>query len=71
MSTRGLTQAASQKLLTVNEAANRLAVTPSAIRRRILERRIAFVKIGRCVRIPESAIELLISDGYSEPITLR
>ena len=71
MGPRNATHIANQPLLTVNEAAQRLTVTPSAIRRRILERRIAFVKIGRCVRIPESAVSELIAEGYSEPVTLR
>lgn len=71
MGSQNVSKVASQRLLTVNEAASRLAVTQSAIRRRILERRIAFVKIGRLVRIPESAVEGLINDGYSEAVSLR
>lgn len=71
MAPRNMASVANQRLLTVNEAAQRLAVTPSAVRRRVLERRIAFVKIGRCVRIPESSVVQIIDAGYSEPVTYK
>ncbi len=58
-------------LFTVEETAIRLAVKPSTIRRRILEHRIDFVKIGRNVRIPESAIEKLIEGGLSIAVSDR
>lgn len=58
-------------LLTVEETAVRLAVTTAAIRRRILERRIDFVKIGRSVRIPERSVEKLIEDGFSVAVNNR
>lgn len=56
------------QLLTVPEAAGRLGVTVSTIRRRILERRIASVKIGKSVRIPIEAIDQLITAGWRDPI---
>lgn len=68
MNESGARQLAQRPLLTVNEVAERLAVTPATIRKRILERRIDFVKIGRCVRIPESAVEKLLKAGYSEAV---
>jgi hypothetical protein len=37
----------------------------------IRERRITFVRIGRHVRIPESAVEALILQGTVEPIARR
>ena len=37
-------------LLTINEAARFLNVTESCLRRMVYERRIAAVKVGRCVR---------------------
>ncbi|MFO0706711.1 MAG: excisionase family DNA-binding protein [Nitrospira sp.] len=58
-------------LLTVEDAALRLSVKPATIRRRILERRIDFVKIGRSVRIPERAVEKLIEAGLSVAVSDR
>ncbi|MGH9705131.1 MAG: excisionase family DNA-binding protein [Candidatus Acidiferrales bacterium] len=52
------------KLLTVNEFAAALGVTPACIRRWILERRITTIKVGaRLVRIPESEYQRLVEDG--------
>jgi len=56
------------KLLTVAEAADHLGLKEATIRRRILERRIAYVKIGRAVRIPVDAVNELVTAGYREPI---
>jgi excisionase family DNA binding protein len=58
-------------LLTVEEAALRLAVKPGTIRRRILERRIDFVKVGRNVRIPEQSIDRLIENGLTVAVSDR
>jgi len=52
-----------EKLLTVSQAAERLNVTPSCIRRWVLERRLATVRLGRLVRICESEIQQLIDSG--------
>ncbi|MFE6737413.1 helix-turn-helix domain-containing protein [Streptomyces tubercidicus] len=56
-------------LLTVDEAAVRLATGVRFVRRLIAERRIAFVHIGRHVRIPASAVEAFIQEGMVAPIT--
>jgi excisionase family DNA binding protein len=53
-----------QKLLTVPEAAERLALKEATIRRRILERKIGYVKLGRSVRIPIEVVERLCKEGY-------
>lgn len=45
------------RLLTVEEAAEQLGTTVRFPRRLIEERRITFVKLGRHVRIPESALD--------------
>ncbi|MFI5645060.1 excisionase family DNA-binding protein [Kitasatospora sp. NPDC051705] len=58
------------RLLTVGQAAECLATGERFIRRLIAERRIAFVRIGRHIRIPASAIEAFISDGTVHPITV-
>ena len=52
----------SDLLLTVEQAAERLGTTVRFPRRLIAERRIAFVKIGRHVRIAESVLNAYI-DG--------
>jgi excisionase family DNA binding protein len=59
------------RLLTVAEAAELLSTSPRFPRRLIEERRIRFVRVGRHVRIPESAISEFIAAGLVEPITKR
>ncbi|MEV4390847.1 helix-turn-helix domain-containing protein [Nonomuraea sp. NPDC049607] len=59
------------RLLTVEEAAERLNTSVRFPRRLIEERRIAFVHLGRNVRIPEAALEAFISAGLVEPISAR
>ncbi|MFI8004010.1 helix-turn-helix domain-containing protein [Streptomyces sp. NPDC086010] len=59
------------RLLTVGQVAERLGTGLRFPRRLIEERRIAFVKVGRHVRIPESAVEEYVSAHTVEPIVLR
>jgi len=59
----------SSALLTVDAAAERLSTSPRFIRRLIAERRIEFVKVGRHVRISESALADFIDAGRVEPLT--
>jgi excisionase family DNA binding protein len=55
----------SEKLLTVPQAAERLSLKPSTIRRWILTRKIDVVRPGaRAVRVPESAITTIIERGF-------
>jgi excisionase family DNA binding protein len=54
-------------LLGVEEAADRLGTSPRFIRRLIAERRIAFTKIGRHVRIDTDDIDAFIAAGRVEP----
>lgn len=56
-------------LLTVAEAAKVLKTSERFPRRLIAERRIRFVKVGRFVRIPESALREFIAAGLVEPLT--
>ena len=56
-------------LLTVEAAADRLSTSQRFIRRLIAERRIEFVKVGRHVRISESALTDFIDAGRVEPLT--
>ena len=60
---------AAPMLLTVEAAAKRLSTSPRFIRRLIAERRIEFVKVGRHVRISESALSDFIDAGRVEPMT--
>lgn len=57
------------ELLTVDQAAARLNMSARYVRRLVSERRIAFVRLGRSVRIKESDITLLIEAGCVSPIT--
>ncbi|ARP71287.1 DNA-binding protein [Streptomyces pluripotens] len=59
------------RLLTVDQVAERLGTGARFPRRLIEERRITFVKVGRHVRIPETAVEAYVSDNTVEPIRLR
>ncbi|MEU8832515.1 excisionase family DNA-binding protein [Streptomyces sp. NBC_01707] len=56
------------RLLTVEEAAQLLGTTVRFPRRLIAERRIVFVKVGRHVRIPESALADFIAVNTVQPI---
>jgi excisionase family DNA binding protein len=57
------------RLLIVAEVAELLGTTDRFPRRLITERRIRFVRVGRHVRIPESAVREFIRSGTVEPIT--
>lgn len=57
------------RLLTVVQVAERLGTTERFPRRLIAERRIRFVRVGRHVRIPESALRAFIEAGVIEPLT--
>ncbi|MFD5424824.1 excisionase family DNA-binding protein [Streptomyces sp. NPDC127084] len=61
----------SDHLLTVEQAAERLGTTVRFPRRLIAERRIAFVKVGRHVRIAESVLDAYIDGNTVHPIRRR
>jgi excisionase family DNA binding protein len=53
------------QLLTIKDAAARLTLKPSSLRRWILRRKIEHVKISpRAVRIPLRAVEKILDEGY-------
>ena len=52
-----------ERLLTMAEVAELLGTGERFPRRLVAERRIRFVKVGRHVRIPESAVRELIEEG--------
>ena len=51
------------KLLTMEEAAGRLGTSVRFVRRLVFERRIAFVKVGRHVRICPGDLDAFIAAG--------
>lgn len=57
-----------ERLLTVAEV---LSTSERFPRRLIAERRIRFVRVGRHVRIPESALREFIAAGLVEPLTSK
>ncbi|MFC8090750.1 excisionase family DNA-binding protein [Streptomyces sp. NPDC057301] len=59
------------RLLNVQEVAEHLGTGVRFARRLIEERRIAFVKVGRHVRIPESAVQAYVTANTVQPIVLR
>lgn len=59
----------SARLLTVEAAAERMSTSVRFVRRLIAERRIAFVKLGRHVRIAEADIAGFIDAGRVDPLT--
>jgi len=59
-----------ERLLTVVQVAAVLGTSERFPRRLIAERRIRFVRVGRHVRIPESALSEFISAGLVDPITV-
>jgi excisionase family DNA binding protein len=54
------------RLLTVEQAAERLGVSVRFVRRLVAERRIAYVKLGRHVRIAAADLEAFIAAGRVE-----
>ena len=54
------------KLLTPQEAADRLDTSSRFVRRLIFERRIAYTKLGRHVRIAATDLDALVAAGRIE-----
>jgi excisionase family DNA binding protein len=59
-----------ERLLTVDEAAERLGTSTRFIRRLIAERRIAYTKLGRHVRIAGRDLDAFVASGRVEPRSL-
>jgi excisionase family DNA binding protein len=51
------------RLLTISQAAERLGLKPATVRFWVWARKIAYVKVGRSVRISEGVIEEIIARG--------
>jgi excisionase family DNA binding protein len=54
------------KLLTVQEAADQLGTSVRFVRRLIAERRIAYVRVGRHIRIAEADLASFLAAGRVE-----
>jgi|CXWL01.1.fsa_nt_gi excisionase family DNA binding protein len=60
------------RLLTVEEAAQRLRLKPATIRRMIFQRRIDTVRPSvRAVRVPQSAIEKILAAGFRPAVEVE
>jgi excisionase family DNA binding protein len=59
-----------ERLLTVEEAAERLGTSARFIRRLIAERRIAYTKLGRHVRIAARDLDAFVASGRVDPRSL-
>jgi excisionase family DNA binding protein len=55
-----------ERLLTVDDAAERLGTSVRFIRRLIAERRIAYTKLGRHVRIAARDLDAFVASGRVE-----
>lgn len=62
---------ATDRLLTLDQAADILGTKPRFTRRLVAERRIRFTRVGRHIRIPESALREFIDAGTVEPVCVR
>ena len=51
------------QLLTVDEFADRLRISRACVRKWILERKVAVVKLGRLVRLRSSELRRLVNEG--------
>ena len=60
-----------ERHLSVAEVAELLGTTERFPRRLIAERRIRFVRVGRHVRIPESALREFLAAGLVAPMSRR
>jgi excisionase family DNA binding protein len=56
------------QLLTLEQAAEVLGTGPRFARRLVAERRIRFIKVGRHVRIPRTALEEFIDGATVQPV---
>jgi excisionase family DNA binding protein len=54
-------------MLTVNEVATRLRVSPESVRRWARQGRLRAVKVGRQLRIPPTEVERILSAGLDSP----
>jgi excisionase family DNA binding protein len=63
------TPALPKLLLTVEEAAQHINMSPRYVRRLVAERRIVFYRVGRAVRLAPADLSAHVNSGRVEPIT--
>jgi excisionase family DNA binding protein len=59
------------RLLSVPEVAEMLGTADGFVRRLVAERRIRFVKVGRHLRFPPSAVAEYVDAGTVRPVLVR
>jgi excisionase family DNA binding protein len=58
------------ELLTTEEAAKRIKMSPRYLRRAVAERRIAFHRLGRAVRFDPADLAAFVQANRIEPLTV-
>jgi excisionase family DNA binding protein len=56
-----------EKVLSVRQASEALCLRESTVRAWIARRKLGFVRLGRSIRVPESEIARLLSEGRVPP----
>lgn len=54
---------AKERLKTIREVAEELGLAMVTVRTWLAQRRLEYVKLGRCVRIPQSEVERIVAQG--------
>lgn len=57
-----------QDCVTVREAAERLGLRESTIRKWILQRKLGVVRLGRAVRLRTSDLDRMLKESYRPPV---
>jgi len=57
-----------KRLLTIREASDMLGLKESTLRKWVLQKRIAYCKLGRSVRLPSEVVEKMIRESYREAV---
>ena len=50
-----------ERLLTITEAAQQLGITPRAVREKVAQRKIPFLRMGKSLKVPERQLAEFIS----------
>lgn len=58
-----------EELLTVDEAAHLMKMSPRHVRRLVQERRIGFRRLGRCVRFTTADVTAYVDGSLVEPVS--
>lgn len=62
---------ANTRLLTVEQAAERMGLRPKTLRMRVWKRTMPYVKLGRAVRFKETDIDRMIEAGTVPVLEIR